>query len=303
VDALVAEVAKALQERVDRAKKRVDDPDDSEDAVMVENTEAENADNMTDLVAKLASIFGDNFGGLFDQTCAKLCAELFSSEEPDDTDLAMCMFVEVIKHAPKTCGKYVSRLLAQCEQMMKTEADSNAQSVAFAIGVFAEKNLLRDSSEWIQKLSRLVEGSEFDASVKDNATSAMGKILKYAANQVETKKLIPMWIQLLPLREDEDELPFCNTFLLDILKKDLQGLLQMDNKIGLKVLASAIVGIQRDEPRREQFAQLLQQLQKIWGPDGFKQYSSRLPQELQRDLGNILANNFLSWKENQQVNG
>lgn len=40
---------------------------------------------------------------------------------------------------------------------------------------------------------------------KDNAISALGKIIRYQPNSIDLHVMIPNWLSLLPLKHDLDE--------------------------------------------------------------------------------------------------
>ena len=48
---------------------------------------------------------------------------------------------------------------------------------------------------------------------KDNAVSALGKIIKFQSATVDVASLIPNWLSLLPLKADLDEAKQMNEFL------------------------------------------------------------------------------------------
>ena len=67
---------------------------------------------------------------------------------------------------------------------------------------------------------------------KDNAVSALGKILKYHESELGTdaENILDMWINNMPITQDEDEGKINNQFLLDILMKDQKRVLGNGNK-------------------------------------------------------------------------
>lgn len=67
---------------------------------------------------------------------------------------------------------------------------------------------------------------------KDNAVSALGKILKYHESELgsDYENILDMWINNMPITQDEDEGKINNQFLLDILMKDQKRVLGNGNK-------------------------------------------------------------------------
>jgi hypothetical protein len=52
---------------------------------------------------------------------------------------------------------------------------------------------------------------------RDNATSALGKIIKHQNQTIDITNVIPSWIELLPLKNDLDEAKISNELFADIL--------------------------------------------------------------------------------------
>ena len=53
---------------------------------------------------------------------------------------------------------------------------------------------------------------------RDNAVSALGKIIKYQNQVVDPNSLIPNWLGLLPIKNDVDEAKVQNELLADLLQ-------------------------------------------------------------------------------------
>jgi hypothetical protein len=67
---------------------------------------------------------------------------------------------------------------------------------------------------------------------RDNAVSALGKVIKYHGQefQSELDNLIDFWVNSLPITQDKEEGKICNKFLLDILMKEPNKVLGPGNK-------------------------------------------------------------------------
>ena len=48
---------------------------------------------------------------------------------------------------------------------------------------------------------------------KDNAVSALGKIIKFQSGTVDAASLIPNWLALLPIKNDIDEAKLMNEMI------------------------------------------------------------------------------------------
>ncbi len=60
---------------------------------------------------------------------------------------------------------------------------------------------------------------------KDNAVSALGKIIKFQSATVDASSLIPNWLSLLPLKNDVEEAKLMNELLTDLLQQNPIALL------------------------------------------------------------------------------
>ena len=52
---------------------------------------------------------------------------------------------------------------------------------------------------------------------KDNAVSALGKVIKYQSHAIDLVALISTWLSLLPLKHDLDESKVQNEFFAEML--------------------------------------------------------------------------------------
>ncbi len=60
---------------------------------------------------------------------------------------------------------------------------------------------------------------------KDNAVSALGKIIKFQSATVDAASLIPNWLSLLPIKNDMDEAKHMNELLTFFLEQNPMALL------------------------------------------------------------------------------
>ena len=65
---------------------------------------------------------------------------------------------------------------------------------------------------------------------KENAISALGKILKYQPNTPDAPQLLTHWLSLMPLTHDFEEAKIMNEFLADCLLKAPQEILGANNE-------------------------------------------------------------------------
>jgi importin-5 len=55
---------------------------------------------------------------------------------------------------------------------------------------------------------------------KDNAVSALGKIIKFQQATIDINSLIPNWLSLLPIKDDVEEAKQMNELLTDLLQQN-----------------------------------------------------------------------------------
>jgi endoglucanase Acf2 len=60
---------------------------------------------------------------------------------------------------------------------------------------------------------------------KDNAVSALGKIIRYQTTTIDAPTIIPGWLSLLPIKNDVEEAKIQNEILASLLEEAPQALL------------------------------------------------------------------------------
>ena len=83
---------------------------------------------------------------------------------------------------------------------------------------------------------------------RDNAISALGKIIKYHGQEFpnELNSLIDLWLNSQPIKQDKEEAKINIKFLLDILMKEPNKVLGDNNKNLGKVIVILTEGYQTD---------------------------------------------------------
>ena len=81
---------------------------------------------------------------------------------------------------------------------------------------------------------------------RDNAISALGKIIKYHGQEFpnELNSLIDLWVNSMPIKQDKEEAKINIKFLLDILMKEPSKCLGENNKNLGKVIVILTEGYQ-----------------------------------------------------------
>ena len=81
---------------------------------------------------------------------------------------------------------------------------------------------------------------------RDNAISALGKIIKYHGQEFpnELNSLLDLWVNSMPIKQDKEEAKINNNFLLDILMKEPNKILGENNKNLGKIIVTLAEGYQ-----------------------------------------------------------
>ena len=147
----------------------------------------------------------DIIGNIWDDLCAILIK--YSNHTDDEVRNSACFGLGLFsKYTQKNYIKYYKEILTH---------------IFNAINLPIDKNLPKNEKKTKQY-------------ARDNAVSALGKILKYKRNELESNgdydKFLDIWINSLPITEDEEEGKICIQFLLDILMKEQNKVLGNGNK-------------------------------------------------------------------------
>ena len=123
--------------------------------------------------------------------------------------------------------------------------DEVRNSACYGLGVFSQYTKNNYSKYYKNILTNLISAINLPINkdlpkneknnkqfAKDSAVGALGKILKYHENELglDYDNCLNIWINSMPITQDEEEGRFCNEFLLDILMKQQNKVLGNDNK-------------------------------------------------------------------------
>ena len=123
--------------------------------------------------------------------------------------------------------------------------DEVRNTACYGLGVFSQYTKNNFSKYYKDILTNLVNAinmpidkklpkseKEDKQYAKDNAVSALGKALKYQEKEFgqDFDNFLNIWINSLPIKQDEDEGRICNEFLLELLMKQQNRVLGNDNK-------------------------------------------------------------------------
>ena len=132
--------------------------------------------------------------------------------------------------------------------MIKYSSHSNYEvrnAACYGLGVFSQfttNNFLNYGKTIINAITNVIK-MPIDKSLKktdrenlkfarDNAVSALGKLIKYHGQEFpdELNNLLDFWVNSMPITQDKEEGKINNKFLLDILMKEPNKVLGQGNK-------------------------------------------------------------------------
>ncbi|TMW60449.1 hypothetical protein Poli38472_000491 [Pythium oligandrum] len=123
---------------------------------------------------------------------------------------AICMIDDIIEHCGAAAQELVPMFITHLVKGLEDASPQVLQASAYGVGVCAEKTgaaFLPFAQESLAKLVHLVKASaavEDDEvlAARDNAVSAVAKILLHAEGSVNVGEVWPVWLTWLPLRTD-----------------------------------------------------------------------------------------------------
>ena len=135
---------------------------------------------------------------------------------------------------PEVLGVHYVTVAKEIIKFCTSPAAACRQAASYGIGVMAEKagaHFAQISNDCLMGLKGAIEFlmpanvQEKKSKVKqfmhakDNAVSALGKIIRYQAATVDVKSLVPNWLGLLPLKNDIEEAKLQNEFIACLLQE------------------------------------------------------------------------------------
>ena len=231
--------------------------DDEDDDKSQEEVMEDIKDQISELESVLTSL-SDFFGSLF-ETHKKLTLELvekllkehlpiYLKEESSNFEKTLGLLI-VDDMAEFLQQELLENIWGEIQQIMIKYSSHNNYEVrnaaCYGLGVFSQftkHDFLKYGKDILTAVSNVIK-LPIDKSLtktdrenykfaKDNAVSALGKIIKYHGQEypAELDSLIDFWVNSLPITQDKEEGKICNKFLLEILMKEPNKVLGPGNK-------------------------------------------------------------------------
>lgn len=216
-----------------------DDEDDQIDQDEMEVIKEEN-NNEYDLQLSIAEIIGIIFkthgalcGALIHELFTNILPAAFATGEKQKTKFGLFILDDMVEFlGPALLGSNYVLVAQQIIKHCSSPVAAVRQAASYGIGIMAEKSgpaFAAVSNDCLQGLKIAIE-FQIAAAVKekkskvkqfnharDNAISALGKIIKFQSAIVNAPELIVNWLGLLPIKDDIDEAKVQNELLAQIL--------------------------------------------------------------------------------------
>ena len=231
-----------------------DDEDDDES----KDEEVEGIKEQIDEIENVLTSFSEFFGALFDthknytlEIVDKIIKDYLPKYFKDNSSsfektLGLLLVDDMAEFLKQEIIENIwDNICAILIKYSNNKDDEVRNAACYGLGVFSQsttKNFMKYYKDILTNLISAIN-MPIDANLpknekkekrfaKDNAVSALGKILKYHESELggDAENILDMWINNMPITQDEDEGKINNQFLLDILMKDQKKVLGNGNK-------------------------------------------------------------------------
>ena len=182
----------------------------------------------------------------------KLPALLDPNGKDDNVKFAMFIIDDIVEFiGPERLGEVFLQLKDPLLSHVSATSPEIRQAACYGLGIFAMKcppELFTGlSSQIVSSLTRAAEsangkGNPSYHSARDNAISALGKVLKHHTSSVNLSEVVPFWITHLPLKHDKAEAKLMHSLLADFILQNQNDLLEQTAFMGILPKIVHIIG-------------------------------------------------------------
>lgn len=226
---------------------------------------------------------------------------LDKQQRPELRQMIVILTTDICEYAPTTSQKYVLQLLPIYLDGCSSDHPGLKQCCAFGVGILAQKHEQVFKPAAGKALAQLMEMinhpdacTEDQQSATDNAISAIGKIIEYHSDVVDTRLIADTWLRFLPLKSDQAEAVIVHDQLVRMLeKKDVKVLGEANQNLPqvVPVMMGVLAGdkklVSRDGAQR--MAGLLKQMQNGVPQDVVQGTFDKMSPQEQENLKSIMA--------------
>ncbi|CAN8300728.1 unnamed protein product [Cochlearia groenlandica] len=300
----VKQVMTASSSRKQERGEREDAEDfDAEEGELIkeENEQEEEIFNQVgEILGTLVKTFKASFLPFFDELSSYLTPMWGKDKTAEERRIAICIFDDVAEHCREAAFKYYDACLPFVLEACNDESPDVRQAAVYGLGVCAEfggsvfKPLV---GEALSRLNVVIQHPNArqseNATVYDNAVSAVGKICQFHRDSIDSSQVLPAWLNCLPLNSDVIEAKVVHDQLCSMVERQDVDLLGPNNQYLPKistVFAEVLTG--KDVVTEEtavRMINILRQLQQTLPPSALASTWSSLRPEQQLALQSMLS--------------
>lgn len=236
VDVVESELEEFMERRAGRDELRADPECDELERERIDEEDTldeQLVQQLTETVGKVFKYQGKNFLGVFGKRLVGYYIKFLESDTSQDRTVAYCVFDDLIEHAgtPEAMQKLLPMLLPRMLQSLHSEDPDERQAAVYGLGVASRcgqlfVNVLPQVLQGIGALLSRPDAREpSNVFATENAASALAKIIKAQAANVNVAELLPQWLSFMPLTNDEEEGKVANELLCEFLEQYPEQLL------------------------------------------------------------------------------
>jgi len=213
IKSIITEYSERMKERSEKAVDQDLDTEETERLQDEHDQEEELLLDVADLSGKLVRLYRVNFLVVFQNTVLPSFIQMLDPKSPPhERQVALCVFDDMVEYTP---AESISFFDIYFPAMLNYVGDAHSgvrQAAAYGIGVCAQytgPRFVANINSSLEALFRVVSlpdsNTEDNIHAKENAVSAIGKIIRYNLDKMDVQKILPMWVSLLPVIEDKIE--------------------------------------------------------------------------------------------------
>ena len=222
---------KILDDSLQNRIKTQDDSDDEEDEGFQEHTKKEE----DTLHTSISEVFGILFK-THKQSCSAIVEFLYTqvfgkllAEGTRDEDHKFVIFVidDILEFLGQAfVGEKWNNLGEVLIKFSSDPHDAVRQAAVYGLGIFAENSSTEGFQEWTQLIMQKLEAAitfpvgksaKTHGHARDNAIASVGKLIKCHQSHLNLTAIVPVWLNLLPLKFDKIEARNVNNLIADVV--------------------------------------------------------------------------------------
>nr|XP_043622520.1 importin-4-like [Erigeron canadensis] len=165
-------------------------------------------DAVTDLLSAFSKAMGSNFATSFATLYDALMEFAKGSRSPQDWTMVVACLAEVAQNMGSPVSDYIDPVMPFVLKELASSSATNRRNAAFCVGELFKNGGncgLKYLSDALHCLYPLLEESEPDHAVRDNAAGAIAKMIMTHRDSVPLNQVLPLLIKVLPIKEDREE--------------------------------------------------------------------------------------------------